>query len=147
MILIELDGLDDEALNRELPFAPANTIYQLGVHVAGSARWWVITNTGGTDFHRNRPAEFTATGTGDHVRSDLELLIRQVEEHLAALDADELDLPGSIEGAGMSNWTGPLPLSRRDGVLHAVEHTAVHLGHIQLTRQIFGFPPPSGQEV
>lgn len=30
-----------------------------------------------------------------------------------------------------------------DALLHAVEHSALHLGHIQLTRQFLGYPPPA----
>ncbi len=33
----------------------------------------------------------------------------------------------------------------REALLHAVEHSALHLGHIQLTRQILGYPAAGKQ--
>jgi hypothetical protein len=34
------------------------------------------------------------------------------------------------------------PTTVRDALLHAVEHSALHLGHIQITRQVLGYAPP-----
>lgn len=146
LVLREISDLSDAELNRELPFQPSNTLYQLGVHIAGSARWWTITNTGGTNFSRDRAAEFTAIGTGVDLFADFALLISQVESQLGALAAADLDRPVTMPGASISYWPTSGPLTQRDAVLHAVEHTGLHLGHIQLTRQVFGFAPPQDQE-
>jgi hypothetical protein len=142
----ELDGLDDEVLNRSLPFEPANTIYQLAFHVAGSARWWSITNTGGIDFRRDRPAEFVSVGTGADLLDNYASLHQQVDDHLTKLTADDLERDIDFPEASISHWEGRTPLSRRDAVLHSIEHTGIHLGHIQLTRQLFGISPRTDWE-
>ncbi|MDQ2683500.1 MAG: DinB family protein, partial [Chloroflexota bacterium] len=116
LVLRELDGLDDETVNRALPFAPANTLFQLGTHIAGSARWWTITNTGGSDFHRNRAAEFTAVGTAAELRADLERLTAQIEVHLAALDPDALEEPLTNSNASMSHWPADRAMTQRDAI-------------------------------
>lgn len=138
MLAAELDGLDDEVINRDPPFQPSNTLYQNGFHVAGSTRWWLITNSGGKDFGRNRDAEFSSRGTAQELQANLAALRTEVAGHLASLQVEELDLPIILEHSGISHWSGPWPLTRRDAILHAVEHIGIHLGHVQITRQLFG---------
>lgn len=146
LVANEMVGLSDEVLNQTLPFEPANTIYQLGFHVAGSTRWWAITNTGGFDFKRDRPAEFELRGTGADIAANYRSLRGQVGEHLAKLGATELEREITFPAASISHWDSRTPLSQRDAVLHAIEHAGIHLGHIQLTRQVFGIAPRTDWE-
>ena len=139
----ELDGLTDEIVNHVLEIQPTNTLFQLGTHVAGSTRYWTISNTGGRDFHRNRPSEFTAVGSCGDLVADLGLLIDQINDHVPGLTAEHLDQPATMPGASFSGWTDPAPLPQRHAVLHALEHIGLHLGHMQLTRQVLGLTPRS----
>ena len=145
MMQRELEGLSDSVLNQELEIQPTNTLFQLGTHVAGSTRYWAITNLGGEDFHRNREAEFSAAGEGKLLLADLDLLIEQTLGLVSPLTAEQLNEPVSLASASISFWPESEPLSRRDAVLHALEHTGLHVGHAQITRQLLGFPPP-GQD-
>lgn len=140
-ILDELKGLTDNDLNRPLEIQPSNSLFQLGTHVAGSARYWAITCAGGTDFQRDRASEFTAVGTGGDLRVDLNLLVDQLHASLDPLTAADLDGPsaGDRNNRTAGGTDSPEPL--RDAALHALEHTALHLGHVQITRQLLGFPP------
>lgn len=133
------DDLTDEQLNAEPPFAPSNTIFQLAVHVAGSTRHWTITDTGGTDFHRDRDAEFTAVGFGADVRADYDVLVNQIQDHLRELTAADLDRPQSVAEARFGGWEGPI--TQRDAILHALEHIGIHVGHVQIQRQLLGLEP------
>jgi uncharacterized damage-inducible protein DinB len=137
----ELAGLSDEALNRELEIQPTNTLFQLGTHVAGSARYWAITCAGGTDFVRHRASEFAASGRGADIRADLDLLVTQIHESLDALGGSDLDRPTTGDPKFRTTGGSDDPLPLRDAVLHALEHTALHRGHIQITRQLLGFDP------
>jgi hypothetical protein len=133
------DDLSDEQMNADPGFAPSNTPYQLAVHVAGSTRFWTITDTGGADFHRDREAEFVAVGKGETVRQDYDLLIRQIDEHLGSLSGNDLDRPQIVSGARFGGW--PETITQRDAVLHALEHIGIHLGHVQIQRQLLGLEP------
>jgi len=133
------EDLSDEQLNATPPFSPSNTIYQLAVHVAGSTRFWVITDSGGIDFHRQRDAEFTASGQGEQIRRDYDLLAQQVEEHLAELSGADLGRNQVIDHANFSGWRGGI--TQADAVLHALDHISLHLGHIQIQRQLLGLAP------
>jgi len=137
----EIEDLPDQTLNEVLAIQPTNTLFQLGTHIAGSARYWAITNTGGTNFHRDRDAEFMASGSPSELIANLDQLIQQINDHVATLAAGQLDQPVSIAAASFSNWDEPGPIPQRHALLHAIAHTALHLGHIQLTRQVLGIAP------
>ena len=140
-LIDELRGVPDEDLNRPLEIQPSNTLYQLGFHVLGSARYWAITLAGGQDFQRDRPAEFVSSGSGPKLIADLEQLIGQIHAEVDPLDST--DLERLTTGASRHRSVDPdaegLPL--RDSLLHALEHTALHLGHAQITRQLLGYGP------
>jgi hypothetical protein len=136
-----LDGISTEQANQSPPFSPSNTLYQLVVHVTGSTRYWVITNTGGTDFHRDRPAEFVASGDLAEALSDFRRMSAQVNDHLGALTANDLARPPALATSRFGGWVGDDPPRQRDGVLHALDHVSLHFGHIQIQRQLLGLEP------
>ena len=142
----ELRDLSDQIVNQTLDIQPTNTLFQLGTHVAGSTRYWTITTTGGIDFHRNRAAEFTASGRLSAVIADLESMVEHVNSHLPKLNAAALDTPMTLAGASFSGMPPGVVLTQRHGALHALEHFGLHLGHVQITRQILGFAPPTVEE-
>jgi hypothetical protein len=137
----ELRDLPDGDLNRVLDIQPTNTLFQLGTHIAGSARYWAITNTGGANFHRDRDSEFNAIGTNAELLENLDALINQITDHVTCLTAEQLEQPCSLPTASFSFWESADPLPQRHALLHALEHTGLHLGHIQITRQILGYDP------
>ena len=137
----ELGGVPDEALNRPLEIQPSNTLYQLGAHVLGSTRYWAITLAGGEDFHRDRPAEFVSIGEGDALRADLDALVQRVHGQLDHLDSADMGSLVADQAGFRPGSRGDAEMTLRDSLLHAIEHTALHLGHAQITRQLLGFPP------
>jgi uncharacterized damage-inducible protein DinB len=143
----ELRDLPDEALNRELDLPETNTLFQMGTHIVGSTRYWTVTLAGGTDYNRDRSSEFRATGTTAEVVAALETLIGEVHASIDGLGDIELERPTAREDeyatTGVRNEAG-MPL--RDCLLHALEHVALHLGHIQITRQLLGYAPPASDE-
>lgn len=142
----ELLGLPDDMLNTVLGIQPTNTLFQLGTHIAGSARYWSITNTGGQNFNRDRDAEFMAVGSGAEIIANLDQLLDQITAHVPSLSASQLDQPVSLPGASFSSWNEPGPIPQRHALLHALSHTALHVGHIQLTRQVLGIAPRGAEE-
>ena len=140
-LIDELRGVPDEDMNRVLEIQPSNTLYQLGFHTLGSARYWAVTLAGGEDFHRDRPAEFVSSGSGEMLIADLEALIDRIHAQLDPLGSADLErvTSGSSRHRGVDPDDDGLPL--RDSLLHALEHTALHLGHAQITRQLLGHGP------
>ena len=136
-IVKDLRDLPDALLNMPWPVPDANTLYAMGTHTAGMGEFWVLSLVGGAPSDRDRDAEFVSSGSGADL---IARLGRWVDDSQALLDglteadmARQVALPEAFWRSG--DFSSPT-MSVRDALLHVVEHTATHLGHIQLGRQI-----------
>lgn len=131
-----LDGLSETQLNWRPPVAGANSAYVIAAHTVGNARGWVLGIACGQPVDRDRPAEFRASGRdAAALVADGERLSREIDAALAALTPSDLDrrlvpLP-KYWGEGE-----PYEISVREALLHVVEHAALHLGQLQITRDL-----------
>jgi hypothetical protein len=139
--LAQLEGLPEEALNRALPLPETNSLYALATHLLGAGQYWTVTLVGGRDIPRNREAEFTATGTLTSLRERYDRWLAALHEHLDALPDAEMTRPLPLTGRIRPGWMESDQISVRESLLHALDHTALHLGHIQLTRQLLQDTP------
>ncbi len=117
-----LATLDDEEVWAR-PNAAANSVGNLVLHLVGSSRHFIGRGLGGSDYERDRPAEFAEQGPVP--RPELE---RQLEEAaletarvLDGLDPDALLVASDALGAPHT----PLAL-----LLRVAQHWAVHTGQI-----------------
>ena len=123
-----LDTLPAEALDWT-PGPDMSSLAVLVAHVAGSERYWVGDVVKGDPSFRNREAEFATKG----------LDAAALKQRLADLDAYEAAAFESLRIRDLDAWK----VSPRDGrsvtggwaVLHALEHTAVHVGHVEILVQ------------
>lgn len=106
-----------------------NSLAVLATHIAGAERFWVGEVVGGLPRTRDRDAEFQSSA--GHA-ADLVALLGQAEPEtrqvLSALN--EADLAGAREARSRV-----IPV--RWCILHVIDHTALHLGHMQLTVQLW----------
>jgi hypothetical protein len=131
-----LDGLSEAELNWRPPTADGNSVFALATHTLGNARAWVLGIACGREIGRDRPGEFAATGdSATGLRDDLARLSREITEALAALDPARLDYrlvpPPVLRGGSQTH-----EISVRDALMQVVEHASLHLGHLQLTRDL-----------
>lgn len=131
-----LDGLSAEQLNWRPPVPDANSIYVIVTHTLGNVRGWVLGICCGHPIDRDRAAEFTATGSdANDLIERTRGLLHEIEEAFAKLPAQSLserrEPRQSLWGAGTTD-----PVSGRGAILHAIEHAANHLGHIDVTRDL-----------
>lgn len=135
-IIAQIEGLSDEELNYALPLPDANTLAALATHTLGAGEYWTLTLVGGLAIPRDRSAEFRAVGHGPDLIARYEGWVAALQAMFAALPPQALGpLPNPPAGRRLQA-IGDAPITGRDCLLHAVEHTAIHLGHIQLTRQL-----------
>jgi uncharacterized damage-inducible protein DinB len=131
-----LEGLSETQLNWRLPVAGANSLYAIAAHTLGNARGWVLGIACGQPVERDRPAEFRASGhDAAKLVADAKRLSQEIAAALAALSPSDLDrrlvpLP-MYWGEGE-----PYEISIREALLHVVEHASLHLGQLQLTRDL-----------
>jgi uncharacterized damage-inducible protein DinB len=127
-----VSDLPGEALNwRPLPaeVGEVNSPAVLAAHVAGSEHFWIAEVIGQGPATRNRDAEFLtmAVDAGELVGL-LDEVGAETRHVLAALTADDLDGVRTVRGHDVPvRWC----------ILHVVDHTALHLGHMQLTVQLW----------
>lgn len=130
-----LNRLSDEQLNQRPDVPGANSGYVIATHVLGNARAWVLGIVCGQPLSRDRPAEFASSGTYEALAKAATALSGEIYEALAALDSSTLNdrslPPQELWGEGR-----PEEISRREALAHVVEHAAMHLGQIHLTRDL-----------
>ena len=127
-ILRELpaDLLNSRPIN--LDSHEANSLAVLASHVAGAEYHWICEVVGQDEWTRNRPDEFATEA------KDARGLIAKIEQTAAAsewvlgsLTARDLLGERVLDGRTFAvRWC----------ILHAIEHMALHLGHMQLSRQL-----------
>ena len=125
-----IEGLPVEALDWS-PGHEMNSLAVLATHTAGAERYWIGDVIARNDSHRDRAAEFRARAI------DSATLLERLDAVLASSHR-------VLEGLTLSDLetTRIVP---RDGsevtvawaLLHTLEHTAIHLGHMQLVRQLW----------
>ena len=125
-----IQGLPQEALDW-VPGEGMNSAAVLIAHLTGAERYWIGDVALRDPSDRDRAAEFRVRGIP-----------------LEALQARIADSSGYAQGVATRLTLPDLEQERvspRDGhkftvawaLLHALEHTALHLGHIQITRQLW----------
>lgn len=125
-----IDGLPDEALDWT-PGADMNPLAVLLAHTLGAERYWIGDVAGLEPSGRDREAEFLTQGVGTTsflARADGVLAHSQAV--LARLSADDL---GQVRIAPLFGQEVTVAWA----LLHALEHTALHAGHIEIIRQLW----------
>jgi uncharacterized damage-inducible protein DinB len=124
------DGLPAEALDW-VPGQDMNSFCVLVVHVTGSTRHMIGYFVGGMASNRDRAAEFTASGL------DAAALKARIAENKEFVR-------GVLENLTLDDLTKIHQMKDRDRtytkaewLLHALEHIGVHVGHAQITRQLW----------
>ncbi|MEZ4867465.1 MAG: DinB family protein [Caldilineaceae bacterium] len=125
-----LEDLPQAALDW-VPGDEMNSLAVLIAHVAGSEKYWIgdVLARGATQ--RVRDTEFQTGGLGHAALLGLlDDALADSQQAVATLTLEDLHtsrpLPGH-ENAASTSWC----------LLHALEHVATHLGHIQLARQVW----------
>lgn len=130
-LLETIAGLDDEAVNWKPPVPGGNSLLVLVTHALASAEEHVVGKAAGKAVVRNRDAEFVVMGGSSHLAARAAEVRGRIDDALAALEGrldEERDPP-------VGKWPGPRGTAR-DRLIHSVSHTAEHVGHAQLTRDL-----------
>jgi len=106
----------------------SNSFAVLVAHVCGAEHYWIAEIIGGKARTRDRNAEFATTTDSHDVLIDLlHRTSRETQEILSALRPEDLDGSRMVDGK-------EVPV--RWAILHVIDHTSLHLGHLQMTYQI-----------
>lgn len=125
--------LPAEALNwRPLPAIEdhaVNSLAVLAAHIAGAEHFWIAEVIGGAPPTRDRAAEFVLqVENADELLRRLDAVGEETRAIFARLTPTDLDGVREAQGKVMPvRW----------GILHIIDHTALHLGHMQITYQLW----------
>jgi hypothetical protein len=131
-LLETVAGLDEEGVNWK-PAAPGmNSLLVLVTHALASAEDHVVRKAAGNPVVRDRDAEFMTTGPAAHLTTRAAEVRGRIAGALGELE-------GRLEEQrepSFRKW----PVARstvRDSLVHAIAHTAEHVGQAQLTRDLY----------
>jgi uncharacterized damage-inducible protein DinB len=124
-----LAGLSTEALDWS-PGDGMNSIAVLAAHVAGSERYWIGELVGGEPSGRVRDAEFRTQGVDEaRLRASLAKSLEHSQTVLARLTEQDFE---SVHYN--AHWDREITTALC--LAHVLEHTGLHLGHMQVTRDL-----------
>lgn len=125
-----IEGLPQEALDW-IPGSEINSLSVLVMHTAGAERYWIGDVIGRDDSRRVREAEFRVKGISTFkLNQHLDEVLIHSQGVLAGLNLDDL---AAIRTSPRDSRKVTVAWS----LAHALEHTALHLGHMQIIRQLW----------
>jgi len=125
-----IDGLPVEALDW-LPGPEMSSICVMVVHLIGAERYWIGAVALGEPTNRVREEEFNVYGlSADELQKRLSDADDYTRNALRRFSLPELE---SVRKSPRNEKTFSVGWC----LVHALEHTSLHLGHIQLTRQLW----------
>lgn len=106
-----------------------NSLAVMVSHVAGAEHFWIAEVIGGWPATRHRDSEFeTVTESAAPLLDKLKKTGDESRQVLASLT--KADLAATRQAWGRT-------VSVRWAILHVIDHTALHLGHMQITYQLW----------
>lgn len=125
-----LDGLPPEALDW-VAGADMNSISVLVYHLTGAERYWIGDVALGESSNRDRSVEFKVRAVGmGALRQRLDDSLSYASTTLEKLTLHDLE---SIRTSPRDGRTFTIAWA----LLHALEHSNLHLGHVQMIRQLW----------
>jgi uncharacterized damage-inducible protein DinB len=125
-----LRDLPVEALDWS-PGPEINSLAVLAAHIAGSERYWIGEAAGQEPIKRDRAAEFKTAGVeADALIMRLDASLTHSQSVLTRLTLADLEKITNVKHDDRT-VTGAWALQ------HALEHVSVHLGHMQIMRQLW----------
>lgn len=127
-----VQGMSEESINWQPLPKDTNSIYAIMTHLLGADDNWVKRVINGQSINRDREAEFRSLGNLQDIMNRFEKVSKENENILSKLDSLQLG-----ETRKVQIQQNGQAVSVRWCILHVVSHYALHLGHIQLTRQLW----------
>jgi len=122
--------LPPEALDW-IPFPDGNSMSVIIVHTAGAEKFWLGDVVGKEPSGRDRPAEFKSKGlTAPGLEAKLNESLGSAELVLANLGLEDMNAMRMDPRNGQE-------VTVAWALAHALKHTALHLGHLQVTHDLW----------
>ena len=115
-----IEGKDDHV---------TNSLAVMAAHIAGAEHFWIAEVIGGRPATRDRDTEFAVVAaTPAELLQILQKISQETKEVLSTLSESDL---------GEMRQAKDRTVAVRWGILHVIDHTSLHLGHMQMTYQLW----------
>ncbi len=115
----------------------SNTMFAIATHMVAMGEYWVLCLVGGANVVRDRQAEFQAVGSAAEIVLRLQNWSQACDVLCIGLGSEVLDEHARVPiEYFQSGGFGSGALSKRECLMHVVEHSALHLGQLQILRQL-----------
>ena len=132
-----LQGLTAGQLNWKTGEDGSNTMFAIATHMVAMGEYWVLCVVGGADVVRDRQAEFHAVGSAAEIVLRLQNWSQACDMLCIGLGSEVLaEIARAPTEYFQSGGFGSEVLSKRECLMHVVEHSALHLGQLQILRQL-----------
>lgn len=132
-----LDDIPDHDLGNWKPVAeqlgggPMNTFAGMVNHVVAAARWRIEQQVFDREFERDRESEFSARLTRAEIGDLFDTMLTNFRQLIDSGGQVDLASLPTTPREDHPTWT------RHDWLVTATSHTALHLGHAQIHRQLW----------
>ena len=120
------------------PGPDTNSVWAIATHALGACRHWLVAVIAREGNPRDRDSEFLAAASevADLQRTS-ERWLADAQRILTAMSSADLDAPADLARTTGMLWPRMGTISNRAAVLHVVEHLGLHIGHVELTLQLW----------
>lgn len=132
-----LDGIPDIDLNTWLPSAEQNgggefnTLAAMSVHTALAGTWTLVHQVFGQELKRERDKEFTATASREEINELFAAMLGSFRDLIESDSSVDFSAPPPTPRPEYPGW------NRLTWLYRVIHHTGLHLGHAQITRQLW----------
>ena len=132
-----LQDLSAGQLNWKTGEDGSNTMFAIATHMVAMGEYWVLCLVGGADIVRARQAEFHAVGSAAEIVLRLEKWSQACDVLCIGLGSEVLAEIARVPIEYLqTGGFGSGVLSKRECLMHVVEHSALHLGQLQILRKL-----------
>jgi uncharacterized damage-inducible protein DinB len=126
----ELEAYGEEDAIWEIPAGIGNSAGTLVLHLTGNLQSFVGATLGGTDYVRDRQAEFSQRHVSRAVMiREIQRALGVVEETLSDLPEEQLEQPYPVDFGGVR-------VNTLDFLIHLSTHLAFHVGQVDYHRRL-----------
>ena len=135
-VLTSMDGLPESALHWTLPLPQGASLFTHATRLVEENAFWVLEVIGGRPPVCDQSSQIGSEGTFTNLNTRYTRWFKTLHTVLDNLPDAILDLFVDVPSSYQSLF-GTKKTTVRVCLLYAVQQSAVHLGHIQLIRQLF----------
>jgi uncharacterized damage-inducible protein DinB len=127
------------------PGPDTNSIWAIGTHALSACRHWLVAVVAREPNPRDRESEFrSAASQLSELQSLCDHWLIDARRLLPSMTTADFDAPCDLSRTTGITFRTSASMTCRAAMLHAVDHLGIHIGHVELTAQLWQL---QGEEV